>query len=148
MNDLGIRKRHLGQTRAIGEIAYKGDTLQAMNFALQKQLRDHVEDCTKPEFFRQNVQKIQDAADDIDDREPEEVIEGLGKKLTLAESEVKKAKRSLFEKGDYSRWGYVNAVTHVATVSEDYGRASELQEMGGKVLEMTKRDWSALAKAA
>ena len=148
MNDLGIRKRHLGQTRAIGEIAYKGDTLQAMNFALQKQLRDHVEDCTKPEFFRQNVQKIQDAADDIDDREPEEVIEGLGKKLTLAESEVKKAKRSLFEKGDYSRWGYVNAVTHVATVSENYDRASEIQEMGGKVLEMTKRDWSALAKAA
>ena len=148
MNDSGIRKKHLGQTRAIGEIAYEADTLQAMHEALKMQLRDHVVDCTKPEFFRKNVEKIQDAADDIDEREPEDVIEGLGKKLTLAESEVKKAKRSLFEKGDYSRWGYVNAVTHVATVSENYDRASEIQEMGGRVLEMTKRDWSALAKAA
>ena len=149
MNDLGIRKRHLGQTRAVGEIAYKRDTIQAMHEALKKQLRDHVEECTQPEQFNKAVRKIQDAADDIvEEGKEDDVVAGLGKKYSLADSEVKKAKRSLFENGDFSRWGFANAITHVANTCDNYDRASDLQETGGKVIEMSMIEWTVLAKAA
>ena len=148
VNDSGLRKRHLGQARAVGEITYQDDTLEAMHVVLKKQLRDHVEDCTQPEQFEKTVQKIQDAADDRDSRDPEEVLAGIGKKYSLADSEVKKAKRSLFENGDFSRWGFANAVTSVANSSDNYDRASDLQETGGNIIQIPKRDWVALAKAA
>ena len=150
MNDSGLRKIHLGQTRAVGEIAYKRDTIQAMHEALKKQLRDHVEECTQPEQFEKAVRKIQDAADDnvVKDGKEEDVVDNLGKKYSLADSEVKKVKRALFENGDFSRWGFANAVTHVANSCDNYDRASDLQETGGKVIEMSKSEWTVLAKAA
>ena len=149
MNDLGIRKRHLGQTRALGEYAYKADTIEAMHVVLKKQLRDHVEECTQPDLFKKAVRKIQNAADDIvEEGKEDDVVAGLGKKYSLADSEVKKVKRSLFKNGDFSRWGFANAVTNVANSSDNYDRASDLQETGGKVIEMNKSEWSVLAKAA
>jgi hypothetical protein len=119
-----------------------------MHVVLKKQLRDHVEDCTSQSQFDRTVEKIQAAADDKDSRDPEEVLAGIGKKYSLAEAEVKKAKRSLFENGDFSRWGFANAVTSVANSSDNYDRASDLQETGGNIIQMPKRDWVAVAKAA
>ena len=156
MNDSGIRKIHLGQTRAVGEITYKRDTVEAMHEALKKQLRDHVEKCTQPEQFEKAIRKIQDAADDnvVKDGKEEDVVDSLGKKYSLADSEVKKVRRSLFENGDFSRWGFANAVTHVANTCDNYDRASDLQETGGKVIQLTNKDWSVvvgpsnMAKAA
>ena len=148
VNDSGLRKRHLGHARAVGEITYQDDTLEAMHVVLKKQLRDHVEDCTSQRQFDRTVQKIQQAADDVDQRDPEEVLLGLGKKYSLADAEVKKAKRSLFEGGDFSRWGFANAVTHLANTSDNYDRASDLQETGGNIIQMPSREWATMAKAA
>ena len=139
----------VGIKSAIGEIAYKRDTIQAMHEALKKQLRDHVEECTQPEQFEKAVRKIQNAADDIvEEGKEDDVVAGLGKKYSLADSEVKKVKRSLFENGDFSRWGFANAVTHVANSCDNYDRASDLQETGGKVIQMPSREWATMAKAA
>ena len=150
MNDLGMRKRHLGQTRTIGETHYRSETIQSMKDALKKQLHDHVSECSKPEFFERNVEKIQAAADDhaVERGTEEDVVIGLGKKYSLAEAEVKKVKRTLFESGDFSRWGFANAVTHTAHECEDQDRSNDLQETGGKVVQMTSKEGSNLATAS
>tara|TARA_R110002051_G_C8665021_1_gene489560 strand:- start:56 stop:1150 length:1095 start_codon:yes stop_codon:yes gene_type:complete len=143
--DAGTRRRHLGKAQDEGELLYKRDTKVAMHLALQKQLRDHVEECADPAKFQLTVDKINESAEEQDQRDPEDVIEGIGKKFSLSDGEVKKARRSLLENGDYSRWGFANAVTSVADMIDNYDRSSELQEMGGNVIQLPKRDWMAVA---
>ena len=79
---------------------------------------------------------------------PEDAIESVGKKFSLSESEVKQAKRSLLEDGDYSRWGFANAITNIAHKSEDYDRATDLQELGGNIINLNPREWKRVALAA
>ena len=104
--------------------------------------------------FRSTVAILQEAAsseyvgEGSDQRDPEDVIEGLGKRFSLAEAEVKTARRSLLEGRDYSRWGFANAITHVANATDNYDRATELQELGGNVIQLRKSEWASLAVAA
>jgi len=148
VNDANFRRVHLGKAQGEGELIYKADTQEAMHEALQKQLRDHVEECTDPAKFRLTVDKINESAQEQDMRDPENVIEGLGKRFSLAEAEVKTARRSLLEGRDYSRWGFANAITNVANGTDNYDRATELQELGGNVIQLPKSEWASLAIAA
>ena len=42
----------------------------------------------------------------------------------------------------------VNAITRAAQEIEDYDRATELEKMGGKVLELAGHEWKRVAEAA
>jgi hypothetical protein len=147
---VGTRRRHVGSANARGELDYQSDTIISMKQTLTKQLRDHVLDCVDEDKFKATVAKFNEAAQDVLDSrvEPEDAIESVGKKFSLSESEVKQAKRSLLEDGDYSRWGFANAITHIAHKSEDYDRASELQEFGGNIINLTPKQWHRVALAA
>jgi len=146
----GTRRRHVGSANARGELDYQSDTIMSMKQTLTKQLRDHVLDCVNEDKFKATVAKFNEAAQDaLDHRvEPEDAIESVGKKLSLSDSEVKQAKRSLLEDGDYSRWGFANAITHVAHKAEDYDRATELQEFGGNIINLSPKQWRQVALAA
>ena len=160
VNDAGTRRRHVGSANARGELDYQADTVVAMKQALTKQLRDHVLDCVDHDKFRANVARFNESAEDMTaEHEPEDAIESVGKKFSLSESEVKYAKRALLEDGDYSRWGFANAITNLA-VDDDknkersevlnltYDRATELQELGGNIINLKPREWKRVALAA
>lgn len=150
VNDAGTRRRHVGSANARGELDYQSDTLISMKQTLTKQLRDHVLDCVDHDKFRATVARFNESAqDELDSSvEPEDAIESVGKKFSMSDSEVKQAKRSLLEVGDYSRWGFANAVTNIASKSEDYDRATELQELGGNIINLNTRQWKRVALAA
>jgi hypothetical protein len=149
VNDAGTRRRHVGSANARGELDYQADTVVAMKQALTKQLRDHVLDCVDHDKFRATVAKFNASAEDMTaEHEPEDAIESVGKKFSLSEAEVKQAKRSLLEDGDYSRWGFANAITNIAHKSEDYDRATDLQELGGNIINLNPREWKRVALAA
>ena len=160
VNDAGTRRRHVGSANARGELDYQADTVVAMKQALTKQLRDHVLDCVDHDKFRATVARFNESAEDMTaEHEPEDAIESVGKKFSLSESEVKYAKRALLEDGDYSRWGFANAITNLA-VDDDknkersevlnltYDRATELQELGGNIINLKPREWKRVALAA
>jgi len=150
VNDSGTRRRHVGSANARGELDYQSDTMISMKQTLTKQLRDHVLDCVDQDKFRATVAKFNASAqDELDSSvEPEDAIESVGKKFSLSDSEVKQAKRSLLEDGDYSRWGFANAITNIAHKSEDYDRATELQELGGNIINLNPKQWKRVALAA
>lgn len=150
VNDAGTRRRHVGSANARGELDYQSDTIISMKQTLTKQLRDHVLDCVDHDKFRATVAKFNASAqDELDSSvEPEDAIESVGKKFSLSDSEVKQAKRSLLEDGDYSRWGFANAITNIAHKSEDYDRATELQELGGNIINLNPKQWQRVALAA
>jgi len=50
--------------------------------------------------------------------------------------------------GDMSGYGLVNAVTHYAQYVEDYDRATDLEALGGKLIDLPTRQWHEIANAA
>ncbi|HSD42463.1 MAG TPA: hypothetical protein VLD36_11400 [Burkholderiales bacterium] len=56
--------------------------------------------------------------------------------------------RSLIEGGDLSGFGLVNAVTHFSQQVAGYDRASELEALGGRLVEGSASDWKALGVEA
>ena len=47
-----------------------------------------------------------------------------------------------------SGYGVVNAVTHYSQEVEDYDRATELEALGGKLIELGAGEWQEIAEAA
>jgi hypothetical protein len=56
--------------------------------------------------------------------------------------------RDLIEGGELSGYGLVNAVTHYSQQVEDYDRATELEALGGRLIELPVGEWISLAQAA
>lgn len=160
VNDAGTRRRHVGSANARGELDYQSDTIISMKQTLTKQLRDHVLDCVDHDKFKATVARFNASAEDMTaEHEPENAIESVGKKFSLSDAEVKYAKRALLEDGDYSRWGFANAITNLAVDDEKnkersevlnltYDRATDLQELGGNIINLNPREWKRVALAA
>jgi hypothetical protein len=49
--------------------------------------------------------------------------------------------RHLIEGGDLSAWGLGNAITRSAQDVDSYDRATELEAVGGKVIELSPSEW-------
>ncbi len=57
--------------------------------------------------------------------------------------------KHLIEGGDLSRFGLANAVTRAAQDDEiDYDQASNMERMGGQLIELPQGEWRTLALAA
>ena len=54
----------------------------------------------------------------------------------------------MIEGGDTSQYGLLNAVTAYSQDVSDYDRASELEELGGKIVDLTEAEWKPIAMAA
>ncbi len=145
----GMSRRHVGQRHDVGTVRLQRDTIVAQQRALGKTLRDNVLDCVNQERFQAVISKYNESAEDMaGEREPEDTMQSLGKKFGLTDDEVKRATRSLISDSDYSRWGFANAVTGLAHRETNYDRATQLQELGGNVIQLSPREWHRVALAA
>jgi hypothetical protein len=75
-------------------------------------------------------------------------VEVLAQRFALAEGERSGVLRSLVEGGELSGYGLINAVTQYSQQVADYDRATELEALGGRLLESSVSDWKALEMAA
>jgi len=56
--------------------------------------------------------------------------------------------RHLIVEGDPSAYGIVNAVTHASQDVEDYDRATELEALGGKLIDLPPSEWRSVVAPA
>jgi hypothetical protein len=110
-------------------------------------MADVVNAATDMTLFTRMVDKLRGATESEKIINPEPAVEVLSKSLGLNEAERSQVLINLIQDQDYSKWGALNAVTKVANEHESYDRASELETFGGKILELSMRDWSQIAKA-
>lgn len=68
--------------------------------------------------------------------------------LGLKEAEAASMLDHLIRGGDFTRYGLHNAVTRTAQDLESYDRASELERLGGRIIELPAKDWRTLAVTA
>lgn len=151
MNDRGMKRFHVG--RRIDEGAnvqelFRTATLRADAQALSMKLQDVVRGAMSQAHFDDIVRGLTAATETEKLANPVKGIEVLGKSIGLNEGERMTALENLMRDGDYSKWGAANAVTRLANEHESYDRATELETLGSKVIDLTAAQWSEVAIAA
>lgn len=146
-----LTKRHVG-----GRIGYdeelpaelfKEDTIRADDERFWLMLRDLVQSAVDEARFQETLAKMRLAASSEPIQDVSAGVKELANRVGLQEQEQKSVLTFLAQGGDLSQWGAVNAITRAAQDVESYDRATELEEVGGKVLALSPRDWGLVASA-
>jgi len=146
--DYGQRRAHLG--RASGEEGafeiFRDETIAADDKALWLKVQDTVRAALADDTFKKIVDRMRESqGEKLDD--PIAAVEELTRQASLSDGESRGVLRHLVAGGDLSRYGLLNAVTRHSQDVEDYDRATELEALGGKVLELPRKDWQRIATA-
>lgn len=144
-----VRKYHVGakheMTTDFAEmLSHK--TRELTQRAFFAQVQDVVKGAFAQAKFDSLVVKLKGATDNrIPATEVEAVLEITAKKYSLSEGQRNSVLTHLIEGGDLSQYGLSNAVTRSAEDQDDYETASDLERLGGKIIEA---EWSEFLKAA
>lgn len=147
------RRYHVGARHDItGEEVYamlSQETRAQTDKALWMQIGDMVTAAFDRARFDAQIDKLKAAMEDRIEGDPAKVVEITAKKFGMTDGERGSVLRSLIQGGDLSRYGLQWAVTHACQGAEfSYDRATEFEAIGGKIIELPKREFMELAKAA
>lgn len=148
-----MRKFHTGARAELSDDVYAlltDKTKRLTDAAIWSQTRDLVAAAFDETKFEALTHKLVDATNDKLSKNADvvEVIERVGRKFGLGEGERKGVLQTLIEDGDLSRYGLHSAITRFSQDVDDYDRATELERMGARVIELPRGEWKALAEAA
>ena len=108
---------------------------------------DVVQAAVSEASFRQTAQKLQKTLRIPLVGDPVRTVEVLAQRYTLNDVERSGVLRHLITEGELSGYGLVNAVTHYSQEIDDYDRATEVEALGGKLIELGTAEWKGLAEA-
>lgn len=145
-----VRAIHLGGKNSESEVReyFANDTRRSLDQTFILKVRDTIKYMASPEFLERMAGKMRDATEQKIEGKIEEVMDVTAKKLSLTDTERAGVLQQLAAGGDLTRFGLANAVTRFSQDVLDYDRATDLERLGGRVLELGDRDWNAIALAA
>ncbi|MNN96417.1 hypothetical protein D3C81_2153990 [compost metagenome] len=79
--------------------------------------------------------------------DPVKSVEVLANRYTMNEGERAGVLRYLIAEGNLSGYGLINAITHYSQEVADYGRATEFEVIGGKLVELSASEWKSVTEA-
>lgn len=142
------RKNHIGRMMEYGDdfqIIASDETVQLQNETFLVHLKDIIKAAADADAFHNVVSKLQDAAGRRIPGNIEETVERVVKYASLNQTEGKSVLENLVRSHDYSQWGLANAVTRLAEDVASYDRASDLERIGGRIIELAPTEWSRIA---
>lgn len=154
--DGGMKRTHLGSRHRIVEATgvenidhlLSDKTRQKSDEALWMQLRDVLSAAFEPARLTKRLEALAAAAEEKITGNPVKVIEVATKTFGLSEAESGSVLRHLIEGGSLTKYGLHAAVTRSAQDAADYDRATELEYLGGRIVELPRTEWQTLAEAA
>jgi hypothetical protein len=150
-NERSIRKHHVGTKHDIVDGLYhllSEETRRVSDKALWMQVKDVVRNSFDKARFDALVDKVTGLAEQKIDGDVVKVVDLAARKFGTNETEKKSILRHLIEGGDLSRYGLFNAVTRTAEDQVDYDRATELESLGGMIVDLPVAEWKEMALAA
>ncbi|MDE2165835.1 MAG: DUF932 domain-containing protein [Alphaproteobacteria bacterium] len=147
----GKRWNHIGRHAAVTENPYlliSDETKAADDRAQLLMVRDTLKSALNAEMFDRWLDKVQGTTGRRLEGDVGKAVEVLANSLSLTKDEQSSVLRHLIEGGDLSQYGLFNAVTRTAEDSASYDRATELETLGGRVIELNPSEWRELAIAA
>lgn len=142
------RKYHVGarreETESIAELL-SDETNRLTDQATWAQMRDVVKAAFDRAKFDALIDKISGAVENKIGSNVVEVVDRTAKHFTLNDGEKNSVLQHLIQGGDLTRYGLFNAITRTAEDVEIYDRATELEKFGGHIIDITPKDWKAIA---
>jgi hypothetical protein len=127
---------------------YSDEAMQADDTALYLKVRDIVRAAFNADRFAEQVQRLQSAQGDRVEK-PIAAIEVLANDYGLTELERDSVIDCFTTETDGpTRFGIVQAITAAADRVDTYDRASHLELVGGRVLNLDRKEWQTYAMAA
>jgi len=152
MQDGSIKRTHLGSRTEINADGLaseiRADTMKAMDKALALQIRDTMTAMATPEKLASHVERMQATTTRLIEGDPVAAMHVLQKKAGLSDDDRGGILRHLISGGDISQWGVANAVTRYSQDVQSYDRATDMEVLGGQIIELAPNDWKAIATAA
>lgn len=142
------RAHHVGRLVEDNDALWAEDTRQADDRAVLLKVRDMVANAVDAVAFSQRLAAMQGLTEAKITGDPSEAVGVLAAKVGATETERAGIMRALIEGADLSAWGLLNAVTAQAHQAEDYDRSVEFEAMGGKLLELDRKEWKTVLEAA
>lgn len=153
-SDGGMKRTHLGARSRVTDVVENIDhllsdqTRRKTDEALWLQLRDVVAAAFDVKRLGERVARLAASAQNKIEGKVEKVVEVAGEKFGLGEDERSSVLRHLIEGGSLTQYGLHAAVTRAAQDADDYDRATELEYLGGRIVELKQTEWQELAAAA
>ena len=151
--DLAAKKRrHVGKTIDLNQDDYKiyrEETVNAANQAFLMQIEDTVMAVADEVKFDRILDTMREAKDrKFTNKNIPAVVELATKKYGISESAKDNILTHLIREGDTSLYGLANAVTRYSQDVEDYDSATDLEAIGGKMINMPQSVFSELNNAS
>jgi hypothetical protein len=150
--DGGMKRTHLGARHQLTEQIENIDhllserTKRKTDEALWMQVRDVVKSAFDPEKLTKRVEKITAAAQNKITAKVDEVMELAADHFSLNDDERDGVLKHLIEGGKLTQYGLSAAITRAAQDVESYDRSTELEYLGGQVIELNADQWSDMAQ--
>jgi hypothetical protein len=136
-----LKKIHLGkQTLEIGYIEWSDETRKLEDRALWSKVRDIIRATFDRKVFESWVTKLKDSTT-VKIEEPIEAVNNIVKHLGLNEEQKQKL---LMHFSEPTKYGLINAITNVASETENVEAQIKLEEFGGKILEASLKNFETL----
>jgi hypothetical protein len=145
--DAKMRKYHTGTRAELTDEVYAlltDETKRKTDEAVWSQTRDLVKAAFDVARFEADVAKLAEAALQPLEGDPIQVVERVAKRYAFTEATKTGVLRRLIEGGDLSRYGLHSAVTRHSADEADYDEATNLERVGGKIIELPRTEWQAL----
>lgn len=147
--DSGLKKYHIGRGNKDlieGDISefYKDETRLLDDKAFWAKTRDVVEATLEKDKFEKIINKLRKSTEKKIEGNPIKAVEEVTKRYSFNDFEKGNIVSELITGGDLSMWGLSNAVTAASQKVENYDRATELEKIGGQIIELSPQDWNEL----
>ena len=145
-----MRRAHIGRVLEAnddGVTVFQDDTLRADDRAFMLKVRDIVRQAMSESTLRLAVDRMRRTARIVIEGSPVRTVEILADRYALNEEEEGGVLRHLITGGDLSGYGLLNAVTAYSQEVTDYERATDFEELGGKLLDLSVQGWRELTQS-
>lgn len=146
--DRSMRKYHVGKgVEADFEMGIlTTETRQADDKAFWLKVRDIVSGAFNEDLFIALTERMKETKGNlIINPNVVEVVDNLKEKYRIGEGTGNSIMQHLIQGGDLSQFGLLNATTRASQDVENYDEATELERIGGKVIELSQKDWHEIA---
>lgn len=150
ISERSTRKYHVGARADIGDEVYallSDETRRVTDEALWRQLGDVVTGAFDVARFDATVERLAATATNAIEAPVEKVVEVTAKRFGMNDAERSSVLAHLIRGGSLTQYGLHAAITRTAEDLEDYDRASHFEALGGRVIELPRAEWRALATA-
>jgi hypothetical protein len=154
MPEASMKRQHVG--RYIGDLEsagcyYEQETRRADDVAFWLKVRDVLHGTLKQPAFTAQVLRLRGAAEEAIEADPIGVVEVTAKRFRLNDPEKNSVLRHFLGghngQQELTRYGLMQAVTRASQDVEDYDRASELEQLGGQIIELAPTQWKTISEA-